>query len=285
MRVEEIVTNQILDLLGKGKIPWKQSWSDNLPMNLISKREYSGINLFLLSILGYSSPYFLTFNQVQQVKGHIKKGAKGIPVVFWNTFDKEVETKGKKKIEVIPFLRYYTVFNTDQCEGIEIPKKEEAQKDENYHKYEEVLHLYKDKPLIKEEGNRACYRPKEDLVCVPPLNRFKQAEDYFSVLFHELVHSTGLDSRLDRFKREDLHIFGSESYSKEELIAELGSAFLSARYKIDNSLIEQSAGYIQGWVKVLKSDPKFIISASGKAQRAVNYMLNIKYEREEKSRS
>ena len=270
MKVEEIITNKIIKHLENGVIPWKKPWVGMLPKNFVSRKEYSGINMLLLSSLEYKQPYFITYKQAVELGGQVKKGEKGCSVVYWNVFETEEKDKnGKKKMVGIPFIRYYTVFNMEQCEGIEIPKLFDHQRDTNY---EGILQTYPDKPKI-EEGAKASYSIATDTVKLPPLNQFKRVEDYYATMYHELTHSTGITRRLARFEDDDTNIFGSESYSKEELIAELGSAFLCARHGIDNRLVESSAGYIQSWLKVLKNDPRFIIGASGKAQKAVNYML------------
>lgn len=270
MKVAEIVTSQIVKYLEKGEVPWKQPWVGIRPQNFVSKREYSGINFLLLSLQGYKKPYFLTFNQVNKLGGKIKKGSKGTLVIYTDTFEVEDEDEEEKK--QIPFIRYYKVFNIEQCEGIDVPELFNHKRKPDY---EEVLKTYEGKPKIT-EGGRAFYNPKEDRVVLPSLNRFRKAEDYYSTMYHELVHSTGLESRLNRFTAKETSIFGSESYSKEELIAELGSAFLCARYRIDNRQIKQSAGYIQSWLKVLKGNPTMIISAASKAQKAVDFMVGKK---------
>ena len=270
MTVSELITDKIINYLKEGKIPWQKPWVGLPPQNFVSKRAYTGINFFLLMMLNFKHPYFLTFNQVKKLGGKIKKGSKSAMIIYWGSFEKK--SKDKEEVDIVRFLRYYRVFNVEQCIGLEIPELYKHNKDP---KYEEVLDLYKDKPVIK-EGNTAFYNPKEDRVSVPSLNGFKTASSYYGVLFHELIHSTGFSTRLHRFTAIDKHIFGSTVYSKEELIAELGSAFLCARYGIDNRLVKNSAGYIQSWLKVLENDPKMIISASSQAQKAVNYMLGEK---------
>lgn len=278
MKVEEIITNQIIEYLNKGKIPWKQPWVNIFPQNYATKREYSGINFFLLSIItqekGFKYPYYLTYKQASELGGQVKKGEKGHLVIYWGKYEIEKDEKeDKEKEQYLPFIRYYHVFNVEQCDGIKIEKPNSIKKDG---KYEDVLTSYKDKPLIKENGNKAFYNPLEDIVSVPPTSQFKKIQDYYSVLYHELTHSTGNKKRLDRFDNEKANTFGSDAYSKEELIAELGSAFLCARHGIDNRNLKNSAGYIQSWLKVLKDNPKWIITSASKAQKAVNYMMGVK---------
>jgi antirestriction protein ArdC len=272
MKVEQIITDKIIEYLKKGEIPWKKPWISQLPKNLITKREYSGINVFLLAMLEYKSPWFLTFKQVTGLKGKVKKGEHGCAITYWGVYEPEKNKKDRYEDEInaVPFMRYYTVFNTEQCEGIEVPEEYKHKRNSNK---EEVLKTYKNRPEIKFGGDRACFKPKEDIISMPPLNSFKQVDGYYGTLYHELIHSTGVESRLNRYGTDSNGMFGSESYSKEELVAELGSAFLCARYNINNSELTNSVAYIQGWLKPLQNDPKFVISASSKAQKAVNYML------------
>lgn len=274
MRVEEIVTNQIIEYLKQGKIPWTKSWKNGLPKNLISKKEYNGINLLLLSLNEFGSPYYLTFKQATSLKGQIKKGEKGSLVVYWNTVEVEDKDKnGKKVINDIPFLRYYKVFNVEQCSGIETPEPFKNEKKPNC---DEVLVLYKDRPEIV-GYSRPAYLCKSDKVLMPGMNWFETSNDYYSSLFHELIHSTGNEKRLNWFEdNPEEYIFGSESYSKEELVAELGSAFLTARYGLDGINTKRSAGYIQGWLRALKNDVNLVIRASSKARKAKDYILGIK---------
>ena len=268
MNVTTIITNKIIEHFENGTIPWKKPWTGLPPQNFISKRPYSGINFFLLTMANFAQPYFLTFNQVNKLGGHIIKGQKSTMITFWGVYKVNKEEQNKDKIIGMPFLKYYRVFNVEQCEGLDVPELYKHDKDP---KYEEILESYKDKPQIV-NGQRASYEPKNDKISMPLLNSFKTVSGYYATLFHELIHSTGNSKRLNRFSKIDSNIFGSEIYSKEELIAELGSAFLCARYGIDNSLVENSAGYIKSWLKVLNNDPKLLISASSKAQRAVNYL-------------
>lgn len=281
MKVEEIVTQKIIEHLKEGKIPWKKPWTSIVPQNFATKRPYHGINLFLLGVLEYPFPYFVTFKQAMSLKGSVKKGEKGHFVVYWDFFEKVEEDKqGKPKVVTIPFLKYYTVFNVAQCDGIEIPPLAEHQRNENF---EEILKTYPNRPELEEGQNRAYYSPSEDKVVLPPLNRFSRVDEYYSAMYHEFTHSTGEKGRLNRFDGNSQFIFGSESYSKEELVAELGSAFLCARYEFDNRCLVNSSAYIQGWITALNNDPQMIVHASGKASRAVNYMLGIKEEKHEET--
>lgn len=269
MKVEQIVTEKIIKALKQGNAPWKKPWKGTYPMNLITKREYRGINVLMLWLDDYKQPYYLTYRQAIKLKGNVKRGEKGALVVYWNIIETKEKTKdGKKK--TIPILRYYTVFNVEQCEGLEVPKLNNHSKND---RYERVLDLYKDSPEVQDKSNRASYNLTTDTVHMPNINMFESPQAYYSILFHELVHSTGHEKRLNRFINKDQTQFASESYSKEELVAELGAAFLCARYKIDNSQFENSVAYLRSWIGRLEGDNRLIISAAGKAQKANDYIL------------
>lgn len=273
-----MITNKIIKELEKGNIIWKKQWSSNPPRNLVNKIPYSGINLFLLSLViqekGFSNPYFLTFKQAQSLGGQVKKGEKGFPVIFWKLLEvsrkKEVDQNDNEP-DTIPFLRYYTVFNVDQIDGIEAPEPEK--KIDPIEAAEEIVKNFKSKPEIIFGSARAYYAPETDRIRMPARNQFTTPSAYYSTIFHELTHSTGHESRIKRFANsEGLAPFGSEVYSKEELVAELGSAFLCADSGISNQEVENQAAYIKNWLQVLKNDNKFIIRAASQAQKAAKFI-------------
>ncbi|MEM6359969.1 MAG: zincin-like metallopeptidase domain-containing protein [Bacteroidota bacterium] len=276
--VFEIATKRIIDLLESGVAPWKKSWSSSIglsPMNYDSKRCYSGINFFLLSML--DDPYFMTFNQVKKNGGSIKKGAKGEVVFYWQWtyYDANGKlTKSEDDAErKIPTLKYYRVFNAPDIEGInfDYPKPEPLRPNEKYEACEELIGSTGAKIEYSDNG-QPFYSPTEDFIHMPVIGRFENSDAYYSTLLHELGHWTGADSRLNR----DLSgLFGSNKYSKEELIAELTSAFVCAELKLDNDAVTSDhASYLAGWIKVLKGDSKLVITASSAAQKAANYILS-----------
>jgi len=273
--VYEIITQTITAKLESGVCPWRMPWTKMgvAPRN-IKGRAYSGSNFFLLSMMGFSDPTFLTFNQAKSLGGTVKKGEKGFPVIFWKMMEKEED--GVKRN--IPMLRYFTVFNISQTEGVKyeaptVPVKPEFQGIEAADK---IVANYQNGPKVSFGGDRACYRPATDDVTVPNKVQFDNEGEFYSTLFHELGHSTGHKSRLDR-KELGADNFGTELYSTEELTAELTAAFLCADAGIDTSTIDNSAAYIGGWLKKLKQDPKAFITAAGKAQKAAN-LINPKVE-------
>ncbi len=278
--VYQIVTEQIIEMLKQGTVPWRKPWTtggpEYAPRNLISNKAYTGINVFLLGTMSpYDSPYWLTYKQATALGGTVHKGEKSSICVFWKQYDKEdlAEPEGKKTIRV---LRYYRVFNVEQCDGITAP---ELQKPDTFNSdpieaAEAIQLAMPNRPLVQYGGNSAFYRPSTDSVNVPERNRFEKPEEFYSTLFHELAHSTGHESRLNRPGITEPHRFGSENYSKEELVAEMAAAFLCAHCGIETATIENSAAYIQGWIRALSGDHRLAVTAASAAQKAANYILN-----------
>ncbi|TWT96911.1 DNA primase TraC [Botrimarina colliarenosi] len=282
------VTDRILDLLDSGVAPWRQpikrsAHGDGAPKSLSTGKNYRGINVFLLAMTswahGYESDYWATFNQVIKQQGKVKKGEKSTLVVFW----KQAATKDKESGEEIsiPVLRHYNVFNAEQCEGINAPDQaattDEAEPFEPIEEADRIVTSYPAGPLVMHTGSAAMYLPKIDTVRIAAPDRFENRESYYATLFHELSHSTGHKSRLNRGLDEAPAPFGSPDYSKEELVAEMGSAFLCAAAGISPPTIEQSAAYIDGWRKKLKDDKKLVVQAAGQGQRAADHILGIDY--------
>lgn len=278
--IYERITNLIVERLQAGVIPWKQPWSsDTHPRNMISNRPYHGINFWLLLSSGHESPFYLSFQQVKALGGNIKKGEKSIPVVFWKLLNTEEKDGTIKKT---PFLKYYNVFNLSQTEGIE-PIKVPISDPPNPHfdpiaKAEELIELWEDCPVIKLNQSQAYYSPSQDFIGMPNPQSFFNAPDYYSVLFHEATHSTGNIKRLGRHaKMRDLN-FGSHSYSysysQEELVAEMGAAYMCGMCGIEQQTLPNSSAYIQSWIRTFKNDPKVLVIAANQAQKAVNYILN-----------
>lgn len=277
--VYQIVTDQIIEMLEQGTIPWSRPWQLHCPVNLVSKKAYRGINVFLLDCSarqqGYSSPYWVSYKQAQQLGGHVLKGEKSTIVVFWKFLAfKEKDENGETAFKEIPFLRYYRVFNIEQCDIPEDKIPQTSKLDFNpVDQAEEIIANMPNRPGITYDGgNRAFYSKLSDSVHLPPRDRFKAEDVYYSTAFHELVHSTGHSSRLNRKTLTDSHSFGDHDYSQEELVAEMGAAFLCGTCGIDRTA-DNSAAYIQSWLKALKNDKKMVVQASSKAQKAADYIL------------
>lgn len=270
-KIYEMITDRMLELMEQGTIPWKKTWSTGLPTNFKSKKEYRGINLFFLNAAPYSCNLWGSFKQITEKGGKVNKGEHGYPVVFWKFMRKEKDDGTEFSF---PLLRYYTVFNMEQTD-LPIPKKEDNQNDP-IACCEEVIENYENRPNII-PGQRAYYSPSHDLVVCPNYNTFDKSESYYATLFHEMIHSTGHKSRLNRFDSLESSMFGSQSYSKEELIAEMGSSYLCGHCNILPMTEENSASYLSSWMKVLKEDKKLLIQAAGKAQIACDHILNRKF--------
>lgn len=281
----EKITNQIIDLLMKGVIPWRRPYQNGIgvPKNLISKKPYRGINWMMLISSDYPSEYFLTFKQVKALGGKVKKGEKATTVVFWKLFENTNADKTNGESKTIPMLRYYHVFNLSQTEGIDpkkIPANPEAI-DRELTPIEAAEEIVNNMPLCPEITFGAKiphYKPSTDVIGMPDTNHFVSDEEYYSTLFHEMVHSTGHAKRLGRFANNKTHHSSKKEYSKEELVAEMGSAFLCHEAKVLPSTIENSASYIKSWIAVLQDDTKMLIQAASMAQKAADFILGVNTE-------
>lgn len=276
----QTVTDQIVTMLDAGVVPWRSPIlgrsSAGHPKNMDSRKPYRGVNVFLLAFTayahGYESSYWMTYKQAKEKGGNVKKGEKSSLVVFW----KQLETKDRQTGEekTIPMLRYYNVFNLSQIEGIAAPDVVPFTPTEfnPIEAAESIVKGYEGCPVIEHGGQQAYYRPSSDTVRMPEASRFATNEEYYSTLFHELAHSTGHRSRLDRGFEDSPRPFGSADYGKEELIAEMAAAFLGGQAGIKPAVIENQAAYIGGWLKQLKSDKKLVIAAAGSAQKAADWI-------------
>lgn len=275
-KIYQMITDRILDLLAKGVVPWRKPWRGKagLPRNLVSGKAYRGINVFLLSCWG-GSPWWLTLKQANELGGRVRKGAKGLPVIFWKMHEvDERDEEGQAKF--VPVLRYYTVFNLEQCEGIEAPLE-----DEEPHVFEPIEEAARivtgmpDPPIVVHGGNRAYYRVADDVVAMPQPKSFEIPQEYYSTIYHELTHAVGSPKRLARKSLMESDGFGGHEYSKEELVAEFGAAFLCGQAGIEAATIANSTAYIGSWLVVLRNNPKWVIQAAGQAQKAADFILGI----------
>lgn len=289
--VYQIITNVIMEKLSEGIIPWRQTWSQIPAQNYYSGTIYRGINSLLLNSLGLAQPYFLTFSQLQKLGGRVKKGAHSYLVTYWRIsyFDQDSRSWLTKEeavhplpedVKVRPLLRYYRVFAIQDIEGItfQIPAAQQRifTTQEKLEQGFAPLYIMPLPVALQSLHQEAYYSPMLDLINLPDINRFDSVESYFQVFYHELTHSTGNSKRLCREGITHLQPFGSWTYSKEELIAEMGSCFLMHHQGFETpATLENSAAYIQGWLCRLQQDPKFVVEAASKAQAAVDYILNI----------
>jgi antirestriction protein ArdC len=274
--VYSIVTEQILKQLESGVAPWHRPWTTQTPKNFVSGRGYRGINVFLLASNGYGSPYWLTYKQAMERGGHVRKGEHGTKVVFWKIGTRETEDSDGDTIERKSIvLRYYAVFNVEQCVGITAP--DSTRTVNSIEECERIVQGMPNPPAFEQDA-RAWYRPSTDTVGMPSRNAFNSAEEHYSTLFHELTHSTGHTKRVGRDGIEKLNTFGSESYSKEELIAEMGAAMLCGIAGIERKTLSNSASYLQSWINVLRSDSRMVIQAASHAQKAADYILGVRHD-------
>lgn len=266
--VYEIVTEKVIEELEKGVVPWRKPWINGGAVNWKTQKAYRGINVFLLE-----SGEYATYKQIQEAGGKVRKGEKSHIVVFWKWLEKEDEESGK--VEKIPYLRYYRVFEINsQVEGLESKRKETSFDHDPIEKAEAIYKDYINAPDYTFYSGKAVYYPTLDKINCPPLKDFPKVEEYYSTLFHEMVHSTGHKNRLGRsgVTTQDV-AFGDAVYSKEELVAEMGAAMLCGVAGIDSNTISNSASYIHSWLRSLKEDSRLVVQAAAQAQKAADYIL------------
>lgn len=275
--VYQMVTDKVIAALEKGVAPWSRPWvtlQSGEYRNAITGRHYRGMNVLLLNISsmvnGYTDPRWLTYNNAESKGGNVKKGEKGTQVIFWkfNTYDDGTKSDGTTRTKTIPFARAYTVFNVAQCENLNLPELEvkEVVEDTNTN---EIVSQFMTLPDLIHGGNKACYSPSFDRITMPEKVNFNSADHYHSTFCHELIHWTGHNTRMDRDLKNR---FGTEAYAFEELVAEMGSAFLGSFASLPFEGM-QHPEYIASWLKRLKDDKKAIFTASSHAQKAADFIL------------
>ena len=272
------ITDRMIMEMENGSIPWQKPWmASGRAVSHVTGKAYSLLNQMLLGKPGE----YLTFQQCQQEGGHVRKGEKAQMVVFWKWLDTKDEETGE--IRQVPFLRYYSVFHIDQCEGITAKHTQINQNPANPDETAEaIISEYVRREgvaLVHQEGDAAYYQPTSDRIVLPLMKQFSETAEYYSTAFHEMVHSTGHMKRLARL--DATANFGGDAYSKEELVAEIGSAALVNHAGLETKAsFRNSTAYVQNWLEVLKNDKRFIVSAAGKAEKAVDFILSSQ-EREE----
>lgn len=281
------ITDRIVERLEAGDLPpWRQplrrNSDDPIPKNLVSGKAYRGVNVWLLSLTawmeGYGSSSWMTYRQAKAKGGQVRKGERGTLVTFWTEYAKtNPQTNEETKR---PVLRHYTAFNVEQIEGVEPPGSSgsDASEFRPIERAERIVDGYAGSPSIEHRGARACYLLGEDIVRMPPGEAFLSAEFYYATLFHELTHSTGHSKRLGRGLDDAPSPFGSPDYSKEELVAEMGAAYLAATAGVSPPTIEQSASYIAGWLRSFRDDKKLIVHAAAQAQKAADHILGVSFD-------
>ena len=285
MRTEKIdiyaeITNQIIEAIEAGadnyKMPWHVNGADSvLPVNASTHRPYRGVNVMMLWAVAakksYETNLWATYQQWRELGAQVRKGEKSTSVVFWRFFDEEDESEapeGERRSHKSVMARAYHVFNAAQVDGYEMPGIPRLPETERIERAEQFFDgIGAD---IREGGSRAFYSPAEDYIQMPPFALFKKADFRYSVLAHEVTHWTGAGSRLNRNLAPR---FQKEAYAAEELVAELGSAFISAELELKIEPRRDHAPYIQSWLNVLRNDKRAIFTASTKAQQAADWLF------------
>jgi len=278
--VYQIINDRLIEQLEKGTAPWQQPWTvGGLPKNIISKNFYRGINMMLLFNDEFEHNLFISFKQLKDIGGKVKKGEKAFMIVYWKPWerknkgtDQNEETIDTKKKYI---LRYHYVFNIAQCENIPDKYLPLVRETKELPSCESIVNAMPLCPPIHHKEQSAFYDFKHDFVNMPKKNSFKNDESYYATLFHELVHSTGHESRLNRDTVTQMTEIGGDTYSLEELVAEIGTCYLQSVAGIASDF-QQSTAYIKGWLAKLKGDKRFIFRAAKESQKAVDYILNRK---------
>lgn len=272
--IYQMVTDRIIQKMERGLIPWKKPWGglQSGAYNRISKKPYSILNQMILQHTGE----YATYKQWNELGGKVKRGEKAEVIVFWKIIEiNDMETKEKEKKKKVPFLKYSSVFHISQVEGVE-PLEESSEKVISIENVDDIIEAYVRRENIDFQArasNQAYYNRISDSVVVPVKEQYQHINEYYSTVFHELIHSTGHKTRLNRMDAKAS--FGSEKYSKEELVAEIGTATVLNFLDIETELtFQNNVAYIQSWIKKMKEDNKVIIWAASQAEKAVNYIMN-----------
>lgn len=271
------VTARVLDAPSRGTAPWRRPWHvlSGTPANALTGRPYRGANVVLLGLSPYRDHRWVTFRQALELGGNVRRGERSTEIILWKPLEvpaKDAEEEARR----VPLLRTYRVFNAEQCEGLRLPPARldrEARERERIPRAETVPRFMPDPPKVREGERAAWYAPGEDLVGVPAIGAFHMPDAYYATLFHELGHATGHPRRLARPAVSEGIRLGSADYSREELVAELASAFVCAAVGLDNSLEDNAAAYVAGWLRALREDSRAVVVAAGQAQRAADWML------------
>ena len=282
--VYSIVTERIIELLEKGTVPWHKPWNAELgmPRSLSTGKLYRGVNVWLLGSSDYASPWWGTYQQIHEHGGQVRKGQRSTLVVFWKRTERTVtdEETGEETERQGFLLRYYRVFNAEQCDGLQVPEIPGG--DVHDHEPIEAAQAIVDgyvnadgAPRLIFGGDRACYSPSLDVLRMPERHAFETAEAFYSTLLHEMTHSTGHANRLARKDLLEFHSFGDPSYSREELVAEMGASMLSGLAGIDQVTLPGSAAYLSHWITVLKGDVRLVVTAAAQAQRAADFIIGV----------
>lgn len=279
----EKITASLLSLIEKGDLlPWQKSWkgSSEWARSMSTKREYQGVNRWVLTLTAQAngwSPWYGTYKQITELGGQVRKGEKSSLAVFWKFIDTTNKVTGLS--ETIPFLRTFNVFSASQADNLpekfyNKPEPSDVTADEGAQIVFDAYTQGQGIP-VSYGGDRAFYSPSADRINLPHLESFVGSEEFYSVAFHEATHSTGHTSRLNR-DLADIAKFGDHAYSREELVAELGSSLVLGVLGLDKPhVVENQAAYLKGWMSKIASDPQAFVWASGRAEKAANMILGV----------
>lgn len=289
-KIYEMVTERIIAALETGTVPWHQPWagSGGLPRSMSTGKVYRGANVLVLGFAaldrGYTSPFWGTYAHIQKLGGQVRQGEEHEIATFWKSYPKDVENaNGETETRTFRTLRYYRVYNAEQADGLPAkfyPKPEERTTVEIHQGAQELVDSYLARTGLKVRhgGSKANYN-LHNLISVPDRDDFETAEDYYDCLYHECTHSTGHSSRLNRPGIENFDHFGSGQYAKEELVAAIGAAMLSAVTGIDAPHVQtNTAAYVANWLTALRKDPKLVVQAAAQAQRAADCIQGIEWD-------
>ena len=273
--IYEILNEKIIAKLEEGTAPWHKPWSAGLPKNIVSNKEYKGFNIFKLGSEEFNNPLWGTFKQFKALGGYVEHRSKGTTILFWKMNKKEDKKTGE--IETFPMLRYYTVFNIDQTSLAEDDRFKVVKNNNNkIENCELIVDNYEGRPkIVHANSANAYFEHGQDIINVPEINLFDEAEFYYSTLFHEMGHSTGHHSRLKRREKGETRSRHSVKYLKEELVAELTATYLGGDTGISYHTFDNSVSYLEGYLSVLRNNFKFFVEACSAAQKAVEYIKGV----------
>ena len=278
----QLVTDTILAHLERGTVPWRCPWNRTTgrPRNFHTGREYQGVNVLLLGLLHFPSPWWMTFRQANESGGCIRKGERGALVMKFGRYDKAVKNgDGTEDKKTTLFLKSYRVFNSTQIDGIEFPPIQSSSQldaSQRIARAEQIVAQMPQPPTISEgRTTRASYCRQSDTIEMPAFARFDSPEEFHLTLFHEVIHAVGHESRLARKGVTESDGFGGKTYSQEELVAEMGAAFLGMEAGIVRDQHEQSAAYLQAWLDTLRVQEhrRWIVQAANHAGRSADFVL------------
>jgi antirestriction protein ArdC len=273
----QLITDRILEKMAGGQLPWQKPWHTlGQPRNFLTGHVYTGVNAFLLHFLSEGRPLFVTFRQAQKLGGYIRRGAKGLPIIFYNVVEKARKDGLPGEVDRLPFATYSTGFNVTDVEGVTLPLP--AAGDGQFAPLaaaEALVMSWVERPRLVHYEQRVYYVPDQDYVNMPRFSSFRSAEHYYQVLFHELTHATGHSRRLNRPDlAENMATKGAAGYAREELTAETGAAILCGAAGLNPAVTDDTtAAYLRYWVEQLRGDKKLVVQAASLAQQAANLIL------------